>query len=327
MKRTKRPPNEPPPYLVTGPGVSLFLDSGAYSAHTRGQEIDVHEYIDFIKRHLQWIDVYANLDVIGDAEATWKNQAAMEEAGLTPLPVYHIGEPPRFLDRCLEYSYFAIGGIAASNMRTRYTFLDRCFSKICDTPDRLPRAKVHGFGVTSIAHMRRYPWWSVDSTSWTLHAANGNIFVPERRNEKDRWDYTRGLQTVKVAARGRAEARRAVKAPTADHLEELPPTRQAFIRDFIEDKGFTIGHSSFKTVEKGYELGEGELWVTRPGDRKNGTRPLVVEVLEERGLCNVDLERRAFNADFLLEVAKTIPEWPWPFDRGTHGPGGSLGLA
>ena len=34
-----------------GEKISLFLDSGAFSAFTKGVEINIYDYIDFIKRH------------------------------------------------------------------------------------------------------------------------------------------------------------------------------------------------------------------------------------------------------------------------------------
>ena len=44
--------------------VDVFLDSGAFSAWTRGMEIDIQKYIEFIKQNQDIITVYANLDVI-----------------------------------------------------------------------------------------------------------------------------------------------------------------------------------------------------------------------------------------------------------------------
>ena len=49
--------------------IKWFLDSGAFSAFTQGAEIDIQEYIEFIKEHKDYLEAYANLDVIGDAEA------------------------------------------------------------------------------------------------------------------------------------------------------------------------------------------------------------------------------------------------------------------
>ena len=79
--------------------VDVFLDSGAFSAWTRGVEIDIQKYIEFIKQNQDVITVYANLDVISpgrfsmgtkeSAELTLRNQKIMEQAGLSPLPVFH----------------------------------------------------------------------------------------------------------------------------------------------------------------------------------------------------------------------------------------------
>ena len=90
----------------------LFIDSGAYSASTQNVEINIKEYIKFIKKYEKYIDVYANLDVIGDPEATYKNQKIMEKAGLKPLPCFHYGEDWSWLEKYIkEYSYIALGGM------------------------------------------------------------------------------------------------------------------------------------------------------------------------------------------------------------------------
>src|SRR5690606_13405309 len=72
--------------------IEMFLDSGAFSAWSKGAQIRIRDYIAFIKRHQQYIDHYANLDVIADtfkkrgaasalyrkaAEATLHNQQVM----------------------------------------------------------------------------------------------------------------------------------------------------------------------------------------------------------------------------------------------------------
>ena len=37
--------------------ISLFLDSGAFSAFTKGVKIDIQEYIGFIKKHQKYIEL------------------------------------------------------------------------------------------------------------------------------------------------------------------------------------------------------------------------------------------------------------------------------
>jgi len=75
--------------------LGLFLDSGAYSAYSTGVPVNLGEYANFIKglqKITDGLTVYANLDVIGDPEATLANQKQMEEWGLNPLPCFHCGE-------------------------------------------------------------------------------------------------------------------------------------------------------------------------------------------------------------------------------------------
>tara|TARA_R110000803_G_scaffold103020_1_gene171148 strand:+ start:50 stop:871 length:822 start_codon:yes stop_codon:yes gene_type:complete len=139
----------------------LFLDSGAFSAFTLKKEINIDEYIEYIK-DLD-VKIYANLDVIGDSEATVENELYMKSKDLTPLPVFHLGEPIYYLDRILNSncSYFALGGMVQSQN------LDGWLVNVWEHIYRKrPNIKVHGFGLTNINLMIKYPWYSCDSSSW-----------------------------------------------------------------------------------------------------------------------------------------------------------------
>ena len=108
--------------------VNLFLDSGAFSAKTQGVNINIEDYIAFIKKHRKYINVYANLDVIGNPDATLNNQKIMEEAGLRPIPVFHYSEDPeKYLKPLIKkYDYIAVGGMVGSSRLM--LFLDSIFS-------------------------------------------------------------------------------------------------------------------------------------------------------------------------------------------------------
>jgi hypothetical protein len=293
-------------------GIALFLDSGAYSAYTQGKPIDVYAYIDFIKSHLDDIDVYASLDVIGSAEGTWKNQEIMEAAGLRPMPVYHAKEPVEYLHRCLDnYEYFALGDIAqAHHGSTRWSFFDRCFDIICATPDRTPRRKVHGFGVFGARHLWRYPWYSVDSTSWKIQAANGKVYVPYR-DASGAFVYDQRYELVTLSSRATAEAQSFFRAAGVErvktqiiHIENMSPQPAERTRDYFAQQGWPYGRSSFKEVGADYKLDADEKWMVRGK---------VVEVIHEAGISTVQTQREAANIHFFNEAVKTIPAWPWPF--------------
>jgi hypothetical protein len=290
--------------------VSLFLDSGAFSAWSQGVTIDIQEYIRFIKEHQDIIEVYANLDVIGDAEATWSNQTIMEEAGLAPLPVFHIEETTHkrggeyWLQRCLTYPYFCIGGMARGyTTEQRCGFLDWCFSVVCRRPSRMPEAKVHGFGLTSLRLMLRYPWYSVDSTSWVVTGRMGSVYVP--RYKAGKWIYDENSWKVAVSNRSPSTKE------AGKHITTFPPRIQEIILDYIHSKGYQMGRSTFKEVIQTYVLKENERWADKKPKDKTTKRQ--VEVIEEPGICNKYQLRDELNIIYFLDLEKSMPEWPWPF--------------
>lgn len=171
----------------------FFLDSGAYSAWSRGTVIDLDEYIAFIKNNIEHIEVYASLDVIPGkpggnattkerneaAEESWENYLYMVAEGLDPLPVYHYGEDPRFLERMLDHGcqYIGIGGLVSVPSMMRRFFLDKVFERITYSDGR-PMVKTHGFGMTAIPLIFRYPWYSIDSTTWIKITSTGSLYLP-----------------------------------------------------------------------------------------------------------------------------------------------------
>ena len=284
--------------------VELFLDSGAFSAFTQGVEIDIQEYIAFIKKHKQHLSVYANLDVIGCAEGTWKNQRIMEKAGLSPLPCFHYGEPIEFLERYVEkYDYIALGGMVPVSTKDLAVWLDTIFSEhICDK-NGMPKVQVHGFGLTSLRLMLRYPWYSVDSTSWVVTGRLGSIFIPRRRAGV--YEYGEDSWKVQVSTRSPA------KKEAGKHLDNFSPLQKKVILDYIEEKGFVLGESSFRMESEEYELEEDEKWVGKKADVINGQRE--VETIKIAGLSNDYRERDKLNIQYFLDLEASMSEWPWAF--------------
>lgn len=167
----------------------VFLDSGAFSAFTQGIEVDLPGYCNYIKRNVDIIrhedgDMLASvLDGIGDAHLTYENQMAMESQGVRPLPCFHYGEDEQYLEWYVaNYSYITLGGMVPISTRDLFIWLDRIWEKYLTDAAGRPKLKVHGFGVTTVGIMRRYPWYSVDSSSWVQMAGNGSVLLlPEAK--------------------------------------------------------------------------------------------------------------------------------------------------
>lgn len=157
------------------PSVSVFLDSGAFSAFTLGRAIDLGEYCAYVEQHKGVLAAYAVLDVIGDLPATQRNLADMRARGLDPVPVYHLDrEPLDVLEGLLaESGYVALGGMAGhgftrTDMRR---MLDACWRVI----ERRWPVRIHGLGVMAQWVLERYPFYSADSSSAIMGAGMGRV--------------------------------------------------------------------------------------------------------------------------------------------------------
>ena len=211
---------------------SFFLDSGAFSAFTKKVEIDIEEYVSFIKRNEKYIDVYSVLDAIGDPEKTLQNQKIMEGAGLKPLPCFHYGEDVKYLKYYLEkHEYIAFGGMVPISTGDLIHWLDYIFASfICDNSG-LAKTKVHGFGLTSFKLMQRYPWYSVDSTSWMFHAAMGNILFPIIENGA--FQFIKKCNLISISDRSK-------KNKEFQHFETLSNREKNEIKFYLESIGTNI---------------------------------------------------------------------------------------
>ena len=293
--------------------VDLFLDSGAFSAFTQGVSIDIQEYIAFIHENKGNLSVYANLDVIGSPEGTWKNQKIMERAGLNPLPCFHYGEDFKWLRRYLDqgYEYIALGGMVPISTPNLLVWLDQVFGNfICDEKG-MPKIKVHGFGLTSFRLMLRYPWYSVDSTSWVVTGRMGSIYVPRFRGGK----YVHDEDCWKICVSSRSPS----KGDAGQHIDSLSPHVSKIFLKYIQEKGYVLGRSSFRTESENYCLQENEKWVGAKKIARDGKRE--VEVIEVVGLCNDYKLRDELNILYFLDLEKEMPEWPWAFQTSQKSAG------
>lgn len=146
-------------------GVKVFLDSGAFSAFTKGVEIDIPGYCQYIRDNEDIVEksdgilCASVLDGIGDPLKTWQNQLYMESLGVQPLPCFHYGEDERYLEWYIsKYEYITLGGMVPISTPQLKVWLDHLWDKYLTDGSGRPRLKVHGFGLTTLSLMERYPW-------------------------------------------------------------------------------------------------------------------------------------------------------------------------
>jgi hypothetical protein len=225
-----------------------MLDSGAFSAYWLDKEIDIDDYCDFIIKHKHLVANYINLDVIPGKPGTlrttddvkessrrsFENFQYMKSRGLSPLPVFHQGEPFHWLERYLEDGepYICISTNKELSTESNRKWLDIVFTMICDEQGN-PSVKTHGLGITIWELMTRYPWESVDSTSWSLIPGYGRIIVPQ---------YNKGIpiydkRPISVIMSGWENKSKAAQRMQYDSLG--PMEKEAVLR-------FGIGNVQFK---------------------------------------------------------------------------------
>ena len=211
---------------IRADGVQVFLDSGAFSAFSKGAEVDLPAYCEYILRnkdiilHEDGVCLASVLDGIGDPLKTWQNQMAMESLGVRPLPCFHYGEDERYLEYYMaNYPYITLGGMVPISTAQLLHWLDRLWEKYLTDGSGRPKLKVHGFGLTTQVLMDRYPWWSIDSSTWVQNAAMGYVFIP-------------GHGSISVSSQS-PDAKKIGK-----HLHTVSPMTRAAIEAKIRGLGF-----------------------------------------------------------------------------------------
>ena len=272
---------------------SHFLDSGAFSLlsvsekyqkehnsndrwlyfKTKQFKKELDKYAKFVKKYKIAIDYYANLDVIGNPDLTWRNQQYLEKKGLKPIPVVHFKTDTKWLEHYIDrgYDYIGLGGLVGQTSQgICFPWLDRCFNIICDTEDRFPKVKIHGFGISAFSLLIKYPWYSVDSTNWFRVGVFGSILIPYHKGK-----INFGEEPKKVVVSDQTDKERA--------FEHMPPSKQKMIMKWLDIIGIPLG----KNDKKG-------------------------EVVEE-GIINSYVMRTKANLLYFEELQKRLPPYPQPF--------------
>lgn len=262
-------------------GGTMFLDSGAFTAWTKGTEIDLRAYINFCLKFQERLTAIANLDVIPgsygryptaeeveqSARRGFENYLTMVDAGVDPsklVHIFHQGESWEWLQKIVNTCpYFGISPANDKTTSQKITWLEQCMKHVCDK-DGLPLGKYHGFGVTSWDIMQRYNWFSVDSSTWLRPGSFGNIYVPVHVHGVP--DYGQPPNIVAVSTRSNSVGEQ------GKHLITMTAEEQELVIKFVTDMGFNIEELADDYIKRHY--------------------------------LNIAVTRRIISA---------IPEWPWAY--------------
>lgn len=225
--------------------MKILLDSGAFTLWKQQKHvIDLDEYIEFCLEYADVIWKAVNLDVIPGvpgqtrtrsqveeaAKQSWKNSRRMRKRGIEPLPVFHQGEGFDWLEKMIEegYDYIGLSPNKRRSTKEKMVWLDDCFGYLCGG-GKYPPIKVHAFGEAAAEILFTYPWFSVDSTSWTLLGGLGKILVPPPSQQGDyAWD--RKPLAVSISSKG---------GRGGTDYRTLGTNLQHYIREYAGSLGFS----------------------------------------------------------------------------------------
>lgn len=173
----------------------LLLDSGAFTAWSKGKAVDIDEYIEFIKKTRSQYPhkiEYVNLDVIPgtigkkptseDVEEAalkgYENLLYMQSKGLNPIHVFHQGEHFDWLKKmCDKCDYIGISPCNDYSDKVKTEWLQQAFDYL-KRIGKIGKVKTHAFGMTSTDLLKRFPFSSADSSSYAFTSAFGVVFTP-----------------------------------------------------------------------------------------------------------------------------------------------------
>jgi len=136
------------------------LDSGAFTAHAQGKEVDHAHYIEYAKS--SGAEEVFGLDVIGNPTGTAVNLEKEWKAGLNSIPTIHYGQatPDRVAwARSGPTGKIAIGGVARLSFAKRWNHTAEVFRLAWP-------CRIHGLGIADARIITAFPFDSVDSSSW-----------------------------------------------------------------------------------------------------------------------------------------------------------------
>lgn len=184
--------------MPEAPPRTLIIDSGAFTAWTKGIALDVREYAQFaLGAQQRWPQtVSVNLDVIPGSPGRTSTAAEREEGmerslihadvlrahGLRVMEVFHQDEPLSFLKRLVERR--RVGeplGLSPRNDRgvqPRCAWLRHVLKWMVQHGGVKSIPPCHGLAATAASMGQAFPFYSADSSTWSLPFRVG-FLVPQ----------------------------------------------------------------------------------------------------------------------------------------------------
>lgn len=172
-------------------GIGIMMDSGVVSwrsyraslikrqkekelAKLCGEDEFIRLYVDYCKANMKKWDLYMTIDLERNAASILERHKRIEKMGIRPIPVFHGDSTVDFLRKYYDMGHKLIALASWPTLRTSHEqkrrYLDGCFALAAKLGFEL-----HGLAMTAGWMLLEFPWYSVDSSSWSRVAGYGGI--------------------------------------------------------------------------------------------------------------------------------------------------------
>ncbi len=159
---------------------NFLLDSGAFTFMNKNKgnvnwDNYINNYANFINKYDVKCFFELDIDVIVGINEVERLRKKLESlTNKQCIPVFHKSRGKQYWFKIIkEYDYVAIGGIVTKEIRPKeYPFLNWFLSEA-----KKNDCKVHGLGFTRVSELHKYPFYSVDSTSWISGNRFGHVYL------------------------------------------------------------------------------------------------------------------------------------------------------
>lgn len=158
----------------------FLLDSGAFSflntikKGTPDWDRYIEEYADFINKHKVELFFELDIDPIVGLNEVERLRVKLEKLTKKQcIPVWHKSRGLDYWKKmCKDYSYVAIGGLVTKEIESKDYPIFNVLLKIA----KQEKCRVHGLGFTNMEGLKKYPFYSVDSTAWLYGNRGGFLY-------------------------------------------------------------------------------------------------------------------------------------------------------
>jgi hypothetical protein len=217
--------------------IDIMMDSGVVSwrSYRVGREkigdkkaldklVGEHEFIDmyvkYVKANYKKWEFYVTIDLERNAPSILERHKRICAMGIKPVPVFHGDSSAEYIKKYADLGHDLVSIATWPSLRTGKEqfkkYFDACFAVAAKCNVRL-----HGLAQTSPFKMIDYPWYSVDSSSWSRVAGYGGIIMFDEHKQR--------MSNFHISERHSAG-----KAADA----KLNPRTMRMVKEYVEANGY-----------------------------------------------------------------------------------------